>query len=131
MKKKNQDNEIKFKIKDNNLIIRPDTTIENLKMNYNEFEIISEIKEMNTGIQVRVDLNEYNLIKLGDCNGDGKITPSDYVKIKNHIMEVSQLDNSFKIAADVNEDNEITPVDYVKIKNHIMDISFINIKKEE
>ena len=120
-----------FKVKENNLIIQPDTTIEDIKLKYNDFEIISEVKEINTGIQVRAEATEYSIIKLGDCNGDGQITPSDYVKIKNHIMEVSQLEGVFKLAADVNEDAQITPSDYVKIKNHIMDVSAIKIKQEE
>ncbi|MEF2783916.1 MAG: dockerin type I domain-containing protein [Clostridium sp.] len=58
--------------------------------------------------------------KLGDVNDDGKISPADYVKVKNHIMGRAILkDNSLK-AADVNKDGKISPADYVKIKNHIM-----------
>ena len=60
-------------------------------------------------------------IKIGDVNNDGKISPTDYVLIKNHIMQIKllQTDNEKK-AADVNEDGKISPTDYVLIKNHIM-----------
>ena len=56
----------------------------------------------------------------GDVNGDGKITPADYVKIKNHIMGNTTLAGASKAAADVNGDGNITPADYVKVKNKIM-----------
>ena len=63
--------------------------------------------------------------KLGDVNNDGKITPADYVKVKNHIMKKSTLSGKSLTAADVNKDGKITPADYVKIKNHIMGKSTI------
>lgn len=63
--------------------------------------------------------------KLGDVNNDGKITPADYVKVKNHIMKKSTLTGKALTAADVNKDGNITPADYVKIKNHIMGKSTI------
>lgn len=56
----------------------------------------------------------------GDVNGDGKITPSDYVRVKNHIMRFSILEGESLKAADVNGDGKITPSDYVRIKNIIM-----------
>ena len=58
--------------------------------------------------------------KMGDVNGDGKITPADYVKVKNHIMGKSKLTGDSLKAADMNKDGKITPADYVKIKNTIM-----------
>lgn len=63
--------------------------------------------------------NGNNTIK-GDVNGDGKITSSDYVLIKNHIMGVTILDEKAKACADYNEDGQITSSDYVLIKNYIM-----------
>lgn len=64
----------------------------------------------------------YNLIVLGDVNGDGNITPADYVRIKNHIMGVTPIDGIYTVGADVNGDGNITPADYVRVKNHIMDV---------
>ena len=58
--------------------------------------------------------------KKGDVNEDGKITPSDYVKVKNHIMGKTKLTGNSLKTADVNGDGKVTPADYVKIKNHIM-----------
>ena len=56
----------------------------------------------------------------GDANGDGKISSSDYVLIKNHIMGIKLLDEASKKMADYNGDGKITSSDYVLIKNYIM-----------
>ncbi len=58
--------------------------------------------------------------KKGDVNGDGKITSSDYVLVKNHIMGKANLTGTAKEAADYNNDGKITSSDYVLIKNYIM-----------
>ena len=58
--------------------------------------------------------------KKGDANLDGRITPSDYVLIKNHIMGTSHLAGTNLKAADANGDGKITPADYVTVKNMIM-----------
>ncbi len=59
-------------------------------------------------------------IKAGDVNGDGKLSPADYVQIKNHIMGVKKLSGRALKAADANKDNKISPADYVYVKNKIM-----------
>lgn len=56
----------------------------------------------------------------GDVNGDGRITPADYVKVKNYIMETSTLTGEALEAADMNGDGQVTAADYVRIKNIIM-----------
>ena len=55
-----------------------------------------------------------------DVNGDGKIQATDYVKIKNKIMDKGTLSGAYLKAADVNLDGKVLATDYVKIKNHIM-----------
>ena len=56
----------------------------------------------------------------GDVNKDGKITSSDYVLIKNHIMGTNKLLEECQEYADYNKDGKITSSDYVLIKNYIM-----------
>jgi SH3-like domain-containing protein len=58
--------------------------------------------------------------ELGDVNGDGKITPTDYSLIKDYIMGKSQLTEEQKKYADYNKDGKITPTDYALIKEYIM-----------
>ncbi len=86
----------------------------------------------NTQVQIiekqsKQVLQEYTCIIYADVNCDGKITPADYVKIKNHIMEVSTITGLMKKSADIDQNNKITPADYVKVKNHIMKVTTITI----
>lgn len=60
------------------------------------------------------------IIKKGDVNGDGQISPGDYVLIKNYILGTISLNDKQKKAADVNEDGQISPGDYVLVKNNIL-----------
>ena len=78
-------------------------------------------------VKVKVPKEEktYEIIIYGDVNGDGKISASDYVKIKNHIMDVAHLSGVYKVASDVNKDSKTSASDYVKIKNYIMNTGII------
>lgn len=57
----------------------------------------------------------------GDANGDGKISPADYVMVKNYILKkYTFTDPAKQSAADATGDGKISPADYVKIKNMIL-----------
>ena len=73
-----------------------------------------------TGAQINFEGKTYNLVVLGDVNGDGKIKASDYVLIKNYIMSNGSLNDVQKKAADINKDSSVKASDYVLIKNYIM-----------
>ena len=119
----------------NNIVTEPNTTVNKLKEKYSNAIIVdkngNEITGdtlVGTGAKIKIDgIETYTIVKLGDANGDGKITPSDYVKVKNRIMGVTSLGEEFQKGADVNRDGNITPADYVKIKNHIMNVSKISV----
>lgn len=82
-----------------------------------------------SGDKIKIKTNseekEYTIIIYGDVNGDGKIAASDYVYIKNHIMDVKKLTSFELVCADANKDGKLAASDYVTIKNHIMDIKKI------
>lgn len=65
---------------------------------------------------------KYTLSISGDVDGDGEMMATDYVKIKNYIMEVkdSGLNVVQSLAADVDNNGSIGATDYVLIKNNIM-----------
>ncbi len=115
--------------------VEPNATVNDIKEKYsNAIVLDKDDKEVTgdtlvgTGAKIKIDgVIKYTIIKLGDASGDGKITASDYVQIKNHIMNVTLLGNIFKKGADVNKDGSITPADYVQIKNHIMKVSSITL----
>lgn len=66
------------------------------------------------------ETKSFRIVIYGDVNGDGSVTPADYVRIKNYIMSSGELSGSYKLAADINKDGNITPSDYVNVKNYIM-----------
>ena len=78
-------------------------------------------------IKIKTDSEEktYTIVIYGDVNGDGKIAATDYVTIKNHIMDVKKLSDFELICADANKDGKVAATDYVTIKNHIMDVKKI------
>ncbi len=84
---------------------------------------ISTTQNLATGDRITITSGNksatYQVVVNGDTNGDGKISASDYVKIKNHIMGTS-LSGAYKEASDVNGDGKTSASDYVRIKNYIM-----------
>lgn len=90
-------------------------------------KVISDDDLIGTGTTIslvskdsREKIQTFTVIIYGDVNGDGKIYATDYVKIKNHIMDVEKIKGACLEAADVNHDGKIYATDYVKIKNYIM-----------
>lgn len=82
-----------------------------------------------TGDKVKItsgnETKTYEIVIRGDLNGDGKISSSDYVFVKNSIMGSKTLSSVQKSAGDINKDGKISSSDYVFIKNHIMGSSTI------
>ena len=123
----------KSKISNSNVYFEPNSTIESLTSNYSNVKITKTSGEVvssgiiATGYTINIGNNTYKAVKLGDPSGDGDITPSDYVKVKNHITGKTALTDAYLLAADVNGDGKITPADYVKIKNQITNASRITL----
>ena len=125
--------------------IEPDTKTSDLlnKITYNKDsydvvvkningEVISDDTLVGTGTTINLVTKDtkdiirtYTVIIYGDVNGDGEISPSDYVKVKNNILGIESLNDLYKISGDVNNDEQISPSDYVKIKNKILGIEEI------
>ena len=90
---------------------------------------VKENGKISTGDKITITNNSstitYKVAVKGDVNGDGKISISDYAKVKSHILGVALVDNEYKKAADVNGDGNISIADYAKIKSHILGTSKI------
>ena len=123
-------------VEDEKLVdLAPGGKVSNIKNTYKDAkikdskgkEVTSTSATLATGYTVTINGKEYDIVVLGDTSGDGKITSSDYMKIKNHIMETSTLKDAYKSAADVSRDSKITSSDYMKVKNHIMETSEITL----
>lgn len=74
---------------------------------------------LKTGSSIKLGGKTYTVVMLGDTNGDGKITSSDYVRAKNVIRGKEKVTELQEEAGDTNGDGKITSSDYVKIKNVI------------
>ena len=82
---------------------------------------LTENDKVKTGDVVTTSDNDYVIIFIGDANMDGKITPQDYIRIKNHILGTKVITDEINLlSADANEDGKITPQDYIRIKNRII-----------
>lgn len=82
---------------------------------------------LTTGDKFTINGTEYEVVVLGDIYADRVIDARDYMKIKNHIMGISQLNEIEQKASQVHADGVIDARDYMKIKNHIMGISSITM----
>ena len=76
---------------------------------------------LGTGYTVDFDSTKrFTIIKKGDVSGDGIVHASDYVLIKNKIMDKIAFDDNQLLAADLNNDKIVHASDYVNIKQYIM-----------
>ena len=85
---------------------------------------LSDGSLLGTGSTITLSNSETSYSKtvviIGDVDGDGKILATDYVAIKNHIMEVNILKDANIKASDMNSNTLVDAGDYIAIKNYIM-----------
>lgn len=105
------------------------TTVGALKQKLPDYTIsisLGDNDKVRTGAKITISDGstsyQYTLAVAGDVDGDGEMMATDYVKIKNYIMEVknSSLNTAQSLAADVDNNGSIGATDYVLIKNRIM-----------
>ncbi len=105
------------------------TTIGNIKSKLNGYTVTINASDndiIKTGQEITISdgkkTYKYIIVVKGDLDGDGRLGATDYVKIKNYIMEKSgsELTTPQSLAADVDGDGNIKATDYVRIKNSIM-----------
>ncbi len=65
-------------------------------------------------------LDSVTVIVTGDTNGDGKITITDMLAIKSHVLKKSTLSGVYATAGDTSGDNNITITDFIQIKASIL-----------
>ena len=56
---------------------------------------------------------------LGDLDGDGMVTSTDYTMLKRYVLGTLTLDNNAKKAADINNDGTIDSTDYLLVSRFI------------
>lgn len=111
-----------YKIKDNYIIVAPNATIKTISGAKNSSS------KFGTGAKIELNKKTYNLVMLGDVNGDGEINSGDLLKLQKHLLKVNSLDNTpYLKAADANKDNAINSGDLLKIQKHLLKVSNITI----
>lgn len=111
-------------------LVKPGTDVSAFLKNFKDGDKLtvykngSEIKGtavVGTGCEVRLYssgklVDSYTVVITGDVNGDGKTTITDYLQIKERILNGKALPTPREYACDVNGDGKITITDYLKLK---------------
>lgn len=125
-----KNDKVKIDNSKNTITAVPNATVDDLKslMGNNITVKNTSGESVNGKLATGYKVNDtYTVSVLGDVNGDGEVTPSDYMRVKNHIMNKSKIDGAALTSADVNKDGNITPSDYMNIKNYIMNKNKIEL----
>ena len=107
--------------------IAPETTVSKFKENVEtEQEMVFLDKNGNTlaedsivatGMTLKVGSDlEFTLIVTGDLDGNGKITITDFAKMKLHFIEIKLLEGNELKAADINGNGDVTISDFAQMK---------------
>lgn len=117
-----------------NLMCEPDITVQNVisKASGVVVKNASGTKvttgNIGTGYRITYKGKTYTVVKLGDVNGDGKITSADLLTMQRHLIGSSKITNTAKkSASDINGDKKITSADLLAIKRHLLKILNIAI----
>ena len=94
-------------------------------MVYSGNSVVSGQTAVGTGMVLKImDGNNmkasYTIIVTGDTNGDGKITVTDMLSVKSHILNKTELSGALATAADTNGDGIISITDFIQIKASIL-----------
>jgi len=60
------------------------------------------------------------IVVSGDLSGDGKLTLTDFVRLKTHLLGKTPLEGALADAADLSGDHKITLTDYVRMKQALL-----------
>ncbi len=60
------------------------------------------------------------VIVLGDVNGDGVLSSTDYIQIKSYFLGTLSIEGVYYTAANVDGEGEITATDYIQLKSHFL-----------
>ncbi len=65
-------------------------------------------------------VSQYEIVILGDVDGNGVVDATDYMRIKSVFLGTYSLEGSNKLAADVTADDRIDTTDYLRIKSFFL-----------
>ncbi len=111
--------------------VRINTTAEQLRSSFENKELLifdengNEVSENSvcaSGFIVKTkNGSDWCVVSvIGDVDGDGIISSTDYLRIKSSFLGTFSLEGVFAIAADTYSDGEINATDYLRIKSHFI-----------
>ena len=65
-------------------------------------------------------MKSYTVIVTGDINGDGKISITDMIAAKAHLLNKEIIRGTSATAADTNGDGKISITDFIQIKAKLL-----------
>ena len=76
-------------------------------------------RNLRTGDKIIFDNGiEYILSLIGDSSGDGKVDVDDVIKIVNHFVGKTSLEEAYLLSSDINSDGQADVDDVIKIVNY-------------
>ncbi|MBP5230239.1 MAG: hypothetical protein ILO68_00770, partial [Clostridia bacterium] len=73
-----------------------------------------------TGMYYEAEGVRRTAVVLGDTSGDGRITSSDYLRCKRHVLRTAYLTGPFEEAAKLSGKQAVGANDYLQIKRHVL-----------
>ena len=122
-----------FKASGAKLMCEPDITVQDVLKKASSATIKNANGSMvtsgniGTGYTVKYNGANYTVVKLGDVNGDGKMTPADSTVILRNYVGLEGISSSEKSAADTNGDGKLTPADSTVILRAYVGLENIEI----
>ncbi len=87
--------------------------------------VLTDDKLISTGTVISLVYGDvttvtYTAVVTGDINGDGKISITDFTRLKSILLGTEEKDTYKKKAADVNGDGKISITDFTQVKSHLL-----------
>lgn len=122
-----------FKTTGSKLMCEPDITVSEVLKNAsgaiikdsNGKEVTSG--NIGTGYTIKYNGITYTVVKMGDTNGDGKMTPADSTVVLRSYVGLESISSAEKTAADTNGDGKLTPADSTVILRAYVGLQNIEI----
>ena len=116
--------------------VTPTATIDQIKKQLGDVTITradgSQVDSnvSKTGDIIIINGEKYELVKMGDAQGDGIINSADLLRIQKYLLGVTELpkDSAYYKASDTNLDETINSADLLKIQKYLLGVGNLNIK---
>lgn len=117
----NSISEDNYKIESNYIIVTPGMKINNID------GATTTSEKFSTGIVITKENVDYNLVILGDSNGDGTINSADLLKVVKYLKGTTTLEGAYLRAADCNNDGTVNSADLLKVVKYLKETGSITL----